>query len=140
MYYIVESNQNYEAAVALCNKIVREINKGVILDKEDLISFKEIAERALAINKDIHKSVQDLENKRFGGHKGVCETLVSLIDERLKTVEEPEKLDFDKMSKEELIEYIKNKGFEPESKKEEENDLVFINPDEVEKVDKKQDD
>lgn len=130
MYYIVETEQNYEAAVALCNKIVRELNKGVVIVKEDLLEYKAIAERVIAINKDIHKSVQDVENRRFGGNKSICEMLLNLIEERLSTAPEPNKIDFEKMTKQELIDYIKSNSSQEKSKEE---TLTLINPEEVEK-------
>lgn len=130
MHYIIKvTDQNYEAGVALCNKIVRELNKGAIMSKEDFDYFEELIENVSVINRNIHKDVMDVENRRYGGSKSICEELKRLIAERREEsqVEEEKELDFNKMSKEELIAYIKSN----EEKKIEEGEFVLKNPDEA---------
>lgn len=133
MHYIINiTDQNYEAGVALCNKVVRELNKGAIMPESDLEYFEALLENVSTINRNIHKEVMDAENKRYGGSKSICEELKRLIAARREQIVEEEKTpDFEKMSKEELIAYIKSN----ETKKVEEpvNDKEFVlkNPDEV---------
>lgn len=110
MFYIIEvTDHTYEAGVALCNKIVREINRGAIISKEDLEYHLELAERVMVANTAIHQSVLSKENKRYGGNKGICEEVKRLCQERLDTAFscESKVKNFDGMSREELIAYIK---------------------------------
>lgn len=124
MIYIIETDQNFEAGCALCNKIVKELNKGVIMSEEDLDYFETLAENVSIINKNVHKEVIDVENRRYGGSKCTCDELKTLIAERRKAKEKEKEPDFNSMSKEELIAYIKSN----EAKKVEDEGLVLKNP------------
>lgn len=123
MVYIIETDQNFEAGIALCNKVVKDLNKGIIMAEEDLEYFEKLCENVSIINKNVHKDVMDTENRRYGGAKSACDDLKKLIEERRKASKKEEEIDFNKMSKEELIAYIKSK----EEKKEDEG-LVLKDP------------
>lgn len=110
MIKIIETNDNYEALIALFKVVNKELASGVEYEKEDLERFLEMCEEAEKANSDIHRRVIDFENKRFGGNKISIIEVRKRINERLSNMSKMDRLkrvDFDSMSKDELLDFIK---------------------------------
>lgn len=125
MVYIVNTHSSYEAGVALCNKALKELNKGVEYDIEDIRFLEDLTENVYLENQKIHREVTDRENRRYGGNKAVCENLKEIVDRLLDAERnKPKEPDFEAMSKDELIQYIKSmkeaEALKAEESKEEE--------------------
>lgn len=136
MIYLIETDYTYEALVALLNKTLKELNKGTTYDVNDLMLTRDYITAVENTNRLIHKKVVDLENKRYGGHKSICVDLTVIIDDLInKAKQEPKQPDFENMTREELLAFIKERELdkdkpEPdlEEKKPEEAKLVLKDP------------
>lgn len=111
MIKIIETNDNYEAVIALFKVINKELASGVEYEKDDLLRFQNMCDEAEKANIEIHKNVIDFENKRFGGNKISIIEVRKRINERLADMSKMDRLkrvDFDSMSRDELLDFIKD--------------------------------
>lgn len=115
MVFLVETDLTFEALASYCKAILKQINNGEKITKEDLELADRSADEVLRVNKIVHKMVVDKENKRYGTINGTCLLLKDKIKETLSKKEENTVPDFDSMTKDELVNYIRTNIYHQES-------------------------
>lgn len=118
---IVETSINYDAAMCLLREVTKRIRRG----KQDYLEtdveqFKALSEECRSINEKIHQVVMDNEGGRYGVAKSQLDDFDSVLGSYSGQIESKDKApDFEKMSKEELLAYIKGLNLNADKGKEE---------------------
>ena len=104
---------------------MREVTKRIRKGKQDYLEtdveqFKALSEECRGINEKIHQVVLDNEGGRYGVAKSQLDDFDSVLDSYSGQIESKDKApDFEKMSKEELLAYIKGLNLNADKGKEE---------------------
>lgn len=125
------SDDNYEAMLSLVKHVCKEIKSGVKYDTEDIKGYiSTLKNECIDINNKLHKDVLAFENKRYGTQKKLILDSIEQMEAYIgdKTKSDEEMPDFNSMSKEELIEFIKKSRQEKPQPENSEKDEVFKDP------------
>lgn len=107
MKELISTPREFDACVALIKLANRELKErnGKIL-KEDLDFYAELAQETFDANKKLHVDVITMENKRYVTIKNTCESVMDLC-QKISVTSLDIEIDYDKMSKEELVDAVK---------------------------------